>query len=109
MGFGAGYVAAKKYGVKNIIDAKPYAIGSIKETYKEYSHLSTILPAMGYGDKQMQELEEIINSVDCDSIISGTPMDLNKVVKVNKPIARVSYSIQEIGTPTLEDALSKFK
>jgi len=109
MGFGAGYVAAKKYGAKNIIDAKPYAIGSIKETYEHFQHLSTILPAMGYGDKQIKELEEIINSVDCDSIISGTPMDLSKVIKVNKPVARVSYNIQEIGTPTLEDVLSKFK
>jgi len=109
MKYGAGLVAAKKYGAKEVVDAKPYAIGSIKDTYEKYSHLETILPAMGYGDKQIEELEETINSIDCDLIISGTPIDITRVIKTEKPIVRVEYYLQEIGNPTLEDVLQKFK
>ena len=108
MRYGAGYVAAKKYGAKEIVDPRPYAVGSIIDTYKKYSHLHVILPAMGYGEKQMKELEETINNADVDVVVSGTPIDLNRVVKVNKPIVRVKYELDEIGTPTLSDVLNDF-
>lgn len=109
MKYGAGMVAAKKYGAGEVVDAKPYAIGSIKETYENYEHLETILPAMGYGDKQTKELEEVINSVDCDVVVSGTPIDITRILNANKEIIRVGYSLQEIGDPNLEDILKDFK
>ncbi|MCK9444050.1 MAG: cyclic 2,3-diphosphoglycerate synthase [Tissierellaceae bacterium] len=109
MKYGAGTVAARKYGAGEIIDPRPHAVGSIKETYEKYSHLSDILPAMGYGDTQVKELEETINKIDCDLIISGTPIDIRRVISTDKPIERVEYYLQEIGDPTLEDVLSKFK
>ncbi len=108
MKYGAGYVAAKKYGAKEIIDPRPYAVGSIVDTYRKYSHLDVILPAMGYGEKQMKELEETINNADVDVVVSGTPIDLNRVVKVNKPIVRVRYELDEIGTPDLNTILDEF-
>ncbi len=108
MRYGAGYVAAKKFGAKEIIDPRPYAVGSIVDTYKKYTHLHVILPAMGYGEKQMKELEETINNADADVVVSGTPIDLNRVVKVNKPIVRVRYELDEIGKPDLEDILNDF-
>jgi predicted GTPase len=109
MSFGAGYVAAKKFGAKEIISAKPYAVGSIQETYEKYPHLSTILPAMGYGEQQIKDLEETVNRIDCDTVISGTPIDITRVIKTNKPIIRVRYKLQEIGRPTLEDVLKRFE
>jgi predicted GTPase len=108
MAFGAGFVAAKKFGAKEIINPKPYAVGSIKDTYQKYKHLSLILPAMGYGQKQMKELEETINRCECDLVISGTPIDITRVISPNKPVIRVKYSLQEIGNPTLYDVLKKF-
>ncbi len=108
MRYGAGYVAAKRYGAREIIDPRPYAVGSIIDTYKKYTHLHVILPAMGYGEKQMKELEETINNADADVVVSGTPIDLNRVVKVNKPIVRVRYELEEIGKPDLEDVLKEF-
>ena len=108
MRYGAGYVAAKKYGAKEIVDPRPYAVGSIIDTYRKYSHLHVILPAMGYGEKQMKELEETINNADVDVVVSGTPIDLNRVIKVNKPIVRVRYELDEIGKPDLNDVLEDF-
>ena len=108
MKYGAGYVAAKRFGAKEVIDPRPYAVGSIIDTYKKYTHLDLILPAMGYGEKQMKELEETINNADADVVVSGTPIDLNRVVKVNKPIVRVRYELDEIGKPDLEDVLTEF-
>ncbi|WP_425358483.1 cyclic 2,3-diphosphoglycerate synthase [Thermosediminibacter oceani] len=109
MTYGAGYVAAKKYGAAEIVDPRPYAVGSIKDTYAKYNHLSVILPAMGYGDVQVKELEETINRADCDTVIIGTPIDLSRITKLNKPTVRVRYKLQEIGTPTLEDVLRRFR
>lgn len=105
MSYGAGMVAAKEYGAKEIIDAEEYAIGSIKETYETYRHLSKVLPAMGYGEIQIKELEEIINSVDCDTVISGTPIDLKRIIDTDKSIVRVSYSLKEIGGEKLKEIL----
>ena len=108
MGFGAGFVAAKKFGAGTIVDAKPFAVGSIKETYEKYPHLNTILPAMGYGKEQIKELEQTINSIDCDLVLSGTPIDITRVIKTNKPVIRVKYELQEIGQPDLKSVLAGF-
>ncbi len=108
MKYGAGYVAAVKYGAKEIIDPRPFAVGSIKETYKKYSHLSFILPAMGYGEKQIRELEATINSSDAELVVVGTPINLSRVAKLNKPSVRVTYELEEIGKPDLEDVLNEF-
>jgi len=108
MKYGAGYIAAKKFGAAEIIDPRPYAVGSIIDTYKKYQHLDVILPAMGYGEKQMKELEETINRSDADLVIIGTPIDLRRVVNLNKPAVRVRYELQEIGKPDLEDVLKDF-
>ena len=108
MSYGAGYVAAKKFGASEIIDPRPFAVGSIVETYKKYTHIGSILPAMGYGEKQIKELEETINRSDAELVIIGTPIDLGRVTKLNKPYVRVRYELQEIGKPDLEDVLSEF-
>ncbi len=107
MAYGAGWVAAQRFGAAEIIDPHPYAVGSIKETYEKYPSTGKILPAMGYGETQTRELEQTINAIDCDLVIIGTPIDLNRVVKINKPTQRVRYELQEIGQPNLEDILRK--
>ena len=108
MRYGAGYIAAKKFGAAEIVDPRPYAVGSIVETYKKYTHLDVILPAMGYGEKQMKELEETINRADADLVVIGTPIDLRRILNLNKPAVRVRYELQEIGKPTLEDVIREF-
>jgi len=108
MTYGAGIVAAEKFGAKEIIDPRPYAIGSLKETYRKYSHIGALLPAMGYSKKQISELQRIINSVKCDSVIIATPIDLRRVLKINKPSVRVRYELQEIGKPDLKEVLREF-
>jgi predicted GTPase len=108
MTYGAGIVAAKKYGAAKIIDPRPFAVGSIKATFEKYNHLDVVLPAMGYGDKQTRELAKTIEAIDCDLVVSATPIDITRVIKVSKPILRVGYELQEIGTPTLKDVLKKF-
>jgi len=108
MKFGAGFVAAQKYGAAEIIDPRPFAVGSIKKTFLKYNHLDKVLPAMGYGEKQVRELAETINRTDCDLVVSGTPIDLNRVLTTNKKLLRVRYELQEIGLPTLKDVLKGF-
>jgi len=108
MKYGAGIVAAQKYGAAEIVDPRPYAVGSIRKTFEKYSHLDRVLPAMGYGEKQTKELEETIDRIDCDLIVSATPIDLNRVLKPNKKMLRVRYELEEIGTPTLKDVLKGF-
>ncbi|MGB9673513.1 MAG: cyclic 2,3-diphosphoglycerate synthase [Anaerolineales bacterium] len=109
MAYGAGYIAARRFGAAEIVDPRPYAVGSIRATYEKYPKTGTILPAMGYGAEQTRELEETINRTPVDLVIIGTPIDLSRVVKMNKPWQRVRYELQEIGQPTLEDILrSKF-
>jgi len=107
MKFGAGVVAAQKFGAKEIIDPRPYAVGTIKDTYTKYPGIGTLLPAMGYGKKQIQELEDTINAVDCDMVIIGTPIDLSRIIKINKKSVRVKYDLQEIGRPNLDEVLSQ--
>jgi predicted GTPase len=108
MSYGAGAVAANKYGAKELVDPRPYAVGSIKKTFEKYSHLINILPAMGYGEKQIKELEETINKTNCDLVIIATPIDLTRLINANKPTLRVTYELQEIGSPNLEEVLKDF-
>lgn len=107
MKFGAGTIAAKKFGAKELVDPRKYAVKSIEETYRKYPDIGVLLPAMGYGDKQVKDLEMTINKVPCDAVIIGTPIDLRRIVKINKPCARISYDLQEIGRPNLTDVLGK--
>jgi predicted GTPase len=105
MAYGAGWVAARRFGASEIIDPRPFAVGSIAETFKKYPKMGPILPAMGYGDEMTRELEKTINAADVDLVIIGTPIDLSRVLKIDKPYQRVRYELQEIGQPTLEDLL----
>ncbi|GIV66029.1 MAG: cyclic 2,3-diphosphoglycerate synthase [Chloroflexota bacterium] len=105
MAYGAGWVAARRFGAAEIVDPRPFAVGSIAATYQKYTTTGPILPAMGYGEEQMRDLEATINNSDVDLVISATPIDLNRVIKVRKPMQRVRYELQEIGQPTLEDVL----
>ncbi|MEN8240767.1 MAG: cyclic 2,3-diphosphoglycerate synthase [Chloroflexota bacterium] len=107
MAYGAGWVAARRFGAAEIVDPRPFAVGSIVDTYNKYPTTGNVLPAMGYGDKQMKELEQSINNADVDLVIIGTPIDLGKLLKINKPTQRVRYELQEIGQPTLQDLLEK--
>jgi predicted GTPase len=107
MAYGAGYVAARRFGAAEIVDPRPFAVKSIAATYEKYPTTGPILPAMGYGNAQMKELEETINTSDVDMVIIGTPIDLNRIITINKPSQRVRYELQEIGQPTLKDLLMK--
>ena len=108
MPYGAGVVTAEKYGAAELIDPRPFAVESIAATYAKYPHMKRILPAMGYGDKQVADLAATIEKVDCDLIISATPIDLNRLIKTRKPMLPVGYDLEEIGSPTLEQILAKF-
>jgi len=107
MAYGAGYIAARRFGAKEIVDPRPYAVKSIAATYVKYPKTGPILPAMGYGEAQTRDLEATINAMDVDMVIIGTPIDLTRVIKINKPYQRVRYELQEIGQPTLEDILKQ--
>ncbi len=107
MAFGAGHIAAQKYGASEIVDPRPFAVGSIKETYAQYPHLSQILPAMGYGGEQMSELEQTINDADCDLVLIGTPIDLGRLVQINKPALRVRYELDKPATAKLRGEIER--
>ncbi len=107
MRYGAGTVAAEKMGAVEIVDPRPYTVKSITETYEKYPNIGILLPAMGYGEQQMKDLEETINNTDCDSVVIGTPIDLGRILKINKPSTRVKYELQEIGQNTLESVLKE--
>ena len=108
MSFGAGIIAADRYGASELVDPRPFLKGSLVDTFEKYPDIGTLLPAMGYGDEQMRDLEATINASDCDVVVIGTPIDLRRIIQINKPTARVFYDLQEIGRPNLEDALSRF-
>jgi predicted GTPase len=107
MAYGAGWVAARRFGAAEIVDPRPFAVRSIKATYEKYPKTGPILPAMGYGDAQVRDLEETIDRADVDMVIIATPIDLTRVLKIKKPSQRVRYELQEIGSPTLEDVLKE--
>ncbi|MFO7790395.1 MAG: cyclic 2,3-diphosphoglycerate synthase [Bacteroidales bacterium] len=108
MKIGAGVVAAQKFGCKEIIDPRPYAVGKLADTFKTYPNVGTLLPAMGYSPEQLKDLETTINNTDCDSVVIGTPIDLNRIINIKKPNTRVYYDLQEIGEPNLDGVLNEF-
>ncbi|HZK07720.1 MAG TPA: cyclic 2,3-diphosphoglycerate synthase [Bacteroidales bacterium] len=108
MKLGAGTVAAMKFGAAEMVDPRPYTVGKLSETFEIYPNIGTLLPAMGYSDEQLKDLETTINKTDCDSVIIGTPIDLNRLIKIKKPNTRVHYDLQEIGKPDLKEILDAF-
>ena len=108
MKFGAAVVAAKKYNAAQLIDPRPWLVGKLADTFKTYSNIGTLLPAMGYSAEQVKDLETTINNTDCDSVIIGTPIDLSRLIQINKPYTRVFYDLEEVGDPKLEDVLDDF-
>jgi len=108
MKIGAGVVAARKFGASEIVDPRPFTVGRLTETFEKYPGIGTLLPAMGYGDQQLKDLETTINNTDCDSVVIGTPIDLNRIIKITKPNTRVYYDLQEIGNPNLEEVIDEF-
>lgn len=107
MAFGAGWVAAQRFGAAEIVNPKPYAVGSIKSTYEKYPSTGDVLPAMGYGEVQIRELEQTIKDTPAELVIIGTPIDLKRIVKIDKPTQRVKYELKEVSKPTLEDILKE--
>lgn len=111
MEYGAGFVAAEKFGAADYVDPRPFAVGTIIDTYDRYyadREEVVILPAMGYGENQMKDLQQTINASDCDTVIIATPIDLTRIIKINKPVVRVGYDLQEIGKPDLPEVLKSF-
>ena len=108
MKIGAGTVAARKFGATEIIDPRPFIVGKLSETFEIYPNIGTLLPAMGYGEQQLKDLEETINNTECDSVIIGTPIDLNRIINIKKPNTRVYYDLQVIGNPNLEEVIDEF-
>ena len=106
MAFGAGTVAARNAGASEIIDPRPWAVGSIAEVYERFPHIAHVLPAMGYGDEQLKELEATINAVPCDVVVTGTPIDLARLIHSRHPILHATYELREVGEPTLEDVIA---
>ena len=108
MKLGAGTVAAKKFGAAELVDPRPFTVGKLSETFKIYPNIGTLLPAMGYGEQQLKDLETTINNTECDAVVIGTPIDLNRIIKIDKPNTRVYYDLQEIGNPNLDEVLCEF-
>ena len=107
MKYGAGTIGAENAGVLEIVDPKPYALRSIKKTFEKYPFVEKVLPAMGYGAHQMKDLEETINAMPVDAVVIGTPIDLSRIISINKPTVRVTYSLQEITKPNLENIIKE--
>lgn len=108
MKLGAGVVAARKFGASELVDPRPFTVGRLTDTFRIYPNIGTLLPAMGYGDEQLHDLETTINKTDCDSVLIATPIDLNRIIKIKKPSTRVYYDLQEIGEPNLTQVLDDF-
>ncbi len=108
MTYGAGVVAAEKYGCADLVDPRPWAIGEIKQTFEDYPEIGVLLPAMGYSDQQIKDMEDTINSTECEAVVIATPIDLRRIIHINKPACAVTYELQEIGVPTIADVLKHF-
>jgi len=108
MKIGAGVVAARKFGAAELVDPRPFTVGKLTETFEKYPNIGTLLPAMGYGEQQLRDLETTINNTDCDAVVIGTPIDLNRIINIKKPSTRVWYDLQEIGRPNLEEVIDEF-
>ncbi|WP_031516748.1 cyclic 2,3-diphosphoglycerate synthase [Desulfofalx alkaliphila] len=108
MKLGAGTIAAQRFGAKELVDPRPYIVGKLKDTFETYKDIGALLPAMGYGEQQLKDLEETINNTDCDAVIIGTPIDLTRVININKPCTRVHYELDEVGSPNLTEVINDF-
>jgi predicted GTPase len=108
MKIGAGTVAAMKYGAGELVDPRPFTVGKLSETFEIYPNIGTLLPAMGYSEQQLKDLEKTIEKTDCEAVVIGTPIDLNRIIKINKPNTRVYYDLQEIGDPDLSGIIDDF-
>jgi len=108
MKIGAGTVAALKYGAAELVDPRPYTVGKLSSTYEKYPNIGTLLPAMGYGEQQVRDLEKTIENTPCDAVVIGTPIDLGRVIKIKQPTVKVGYELQEIGYPNLDEILTDF-
>jgi predicted GTPase len=108
MKIGAAVVAAQRFGAAELVDPRPWAVGKLAETFQIYPEIGVLLPAMGYGEQQLRDLEETINRTPCDVVVIGTPIDLGRLIPINKPATRVNYELQEIGRPNLADVLAEF-
>jgi predicted GTPase len=108
MKIGAAVVAARKYNASELVDPRPWLTGKLQDTFRTYTHIGTLLPAMGYSPEQVRDLETTINLTECDSVIIGTPIDLNRLISINKPSTRVFYDLEEIGEPKLADVVDDF-
>jgi len=105
MAYGAGVIAARRFGAAAIVDPRPWVVGSIAQAFKKYPMIGPLLPALGYGDQQMAELRQTIERVECDLVLIATPIDLRRTIRFDKPALRVTYELQEIGKPDLDDVL----
>ena len=108
MKLGAGTVAAQRFGAGEIVDPRPYVVGKLKETFDIYPNIGVLLPAMGYGEQQLKDLEQTINNTECDAVIVGTPIDLTRIININKPYTRVHYELDEISSPNLTEIINDF-
>jgi predicted GTPase len=108
MKIGAAVIAAQRFGAAGLVDPRPFIVGRLKETFETYPEIGTVLPAMGYGEQQLKDLEATINNTDCEAVIIGTPIDLKRIIKIKKPATRVYYNLEEIGQPNLTDVLDEF-
>jgi predicted GTPase len=107
MKIGAGVVAAQRFGAIGFVDPRPYTVGTLTETFEIYPEIGTVLPAMGYGEQQLKDLEATINNTECDGVVIGTPIDLSRIINIEKPFTRVYYNLEEIGHPNLTDVLQE--
>jgi predicted GTPase len=108
MKYGAGVMAALKFGASELVDPRPWAVGKIARTFERYPEVGTLLPAMGYGEQQIKDLEATVSKVECDAVVIGTPIDLGRIIKIPQPSVRVGYDLDEIGHPDLKDVLGDF-
>ncbi len=108
MKLGAGTIAAQRFGAKELVDPRPYLVGKLKDTFNTYTSIGALLPAMGYGEQQLRDLEATINKTECDAVIIGTPIDLSRIININKPCTRVHYELDEITSPNLHDIIEEF-
>ena len=108
MSFGAGVLTARQWGACELVDPRPWAVGSIRQTFADYPHIGPLLPAMGYGPQQMRDLEETIRRVACDTVLVATPVDLRRLLRIARPTCRATYDLEERGGPTLRDVLREF-
>jgi predicted GTPase len=107
MKYGAGVIAARRYGASEIVDPRPWLVGGMKETFKQYPDIGALLPAMGYSKEQIRDMERTINACPCDVVLVATPIDLRKLVNIKRPAVRVGYELEEIGRPKLEDLIGE--